>query len=67
MLLHGSQEIRVFAPLPPAGKLSVVSEVADIQDKGEGKNAVVMLKGTGSDPKTGEVIAETLTDRGDPR
>ena len=60
MLLHGSQEIRVFAPLPPAGKLSVVSEVADIQDKGEGKN-VVMLKGTGTDPKTGDVIAETLT------
>src|SRR4051812_1331427 len=41
-LLHGSQSIRVFAPLPPAGTLSVVSEVADIQDKGEGKNAVVM-------------------------
>ena len=51
----------MFDPLPPAGKLSVVSEVADIQDKGDGKNAVVMLKGTGSDPKTGDVIAETLT------
>ena len=59
MLLHGSQEIRVFAPLPPAGKLSVVSEVADIQDKE--RDAVVMLKGTGTDPKTGDVIAETLT------
>jgi acyl dehydratase len=61
MLLHGSQQIKLFAPLPAAGKLSVVSEVADIQDKGEGKNAVVMLKGTGSDPKTGEVVAETLS------
>jgi acyl dehydratase len=60
MLLHGSQEIRVFAPLPPAGKLSVVGEVADIQDKGEGKNAVVMLKATGTDPD-GKVVAETLT------
>lgn len=60
-LLHGSQSIRVFAPLPSAGALSVVSEVADIQDKGEGKNAVVMLKGTGSDPDTGQVLAETLT------
>src|SRR6185437_1019302 len=38
MLLHGSQEIRLFEPLPAAGKLSVVGEVADIQDKGEGKN-----------------------------
>jgi acyl dehydratase len=61
MLLHGSQQIRLFAPLPPAGKLSVVTEVADIQDKGEGKNAIVVLKATGTDPKTSEVVAETLT------
>ncbi|CAN3127564.1 MaoC/PaaZ C-terminal domain-containing protein [Mycobacterium sp. smrl_JER01] len=60
-LLHGSQSIRVFAPLPPAGTLSVVSEVADIQDKGEGKNAIVMLKATGTDPDSGKAIAETLT------
>ena len=53
MLLHGSQTIRLHAPLPPAGKLSVVSEVADIQDKGEGKNAIVMLRGRGTDPDTG--------------
>lgn len=61
MLLHGSQEIRLFKPLPPAGKMTVVSEVADIQDKGEGKNAVVMLKGVGTDTDSGDVIAETLT------
>ncbi|HYR14533.1 MAG TPA: dehydrogenase, partial [Mycobacterium sp.] len=42
MLLHGSQGIRLFKPLPTSGKLSVVAEVADIQDKGEGKNAIVM-------------------------
>ncbi|MCV7288532.1 MaoC family dehydratase N-terminal domain-containing protein [Mycolicibacterium wolinskyi] len=61
MLLHGSQEIRLFKPLPPAGKMTVVSEVADIQDKGEGKNAVVMLKGVGTDTDSGDVFAETLT------
>lgn len=60
-LLHGSQEIRLFAPLPAAGRLSVVSEVADIQDKGEGKNAIVMLRARGTDPTTQEVVAETLT------
>jgi len=60
-LLHGSQQIRLFQPLPPAGKLSVVAEVADIQDKGEGKNAIVMLKATGTDPDTSAVVAETLT------
>ncbi|MCH9641373.1 MAG: dehydrogenase [Actinomycetia bacterium] len=60
-LLHGSQGVRLFAPLPPAGRLSVVSEVSDIQDKGEGKNAVVMFKATGSDPDTGQRVAETST------
>ena len=60
-LLHGSQEIRLSAPLPPAGALSVVSEVADIQDKGEGKNAIIMLRARGSDPATGVEVAETLT------
>jgi hypothetical protein len=53
MLLHGSQGIRLHAPLPAAGKLSVVTEVADIQDKGEGKNAIIMLRGRGTDPDTG--------------
>ena len=61
MLLHGSQQIRLFAPLPPTGTLSVVSEVVDIQDKGEGRNAILVFKGTGSDPDTGEVLAETVS------
>lgn len=60
-VLHGSQQIRLMRPLTPAGTLSVVSEVLDIQDKGEGKNAIVVLKGTGTDPGTGEVVAETVT------
>jgi acyl dehydratase len=61
MLLHGSQSIRLHAPLPVAGKLSVISEVADIQDKGEGKNAIIVLRGRGTDPDTSALVAETLT------
>jgi len=61
MLLHGSQQIKLFKPLAPAGKLSVVSDVADLQDKGEGKNAVVVLRGRGTDPDTDELVAETVT------
>jgi acyl dehydratase len=61
MLLHGSQSIRLHAPLPVAGKLSVVSEVVDIQDKGEGKNAIIVLRGSGTDPDTSALVAETLT------
>lgn len=61
MLLHGSQEIRLHKPLPASGSLSVVGEVADIQDKGEGKNGIIMLRGKGSDPATGELVVETLS------
>src|SRR5246127_2210711 len=61
MLLHGSQSVRLHAPLPVAGKLSVVSEGADLQDKGDGKNAIVVLRGRGPDPESGKLIAETLT------
>ncbi|WP_167105662.1 MaoC/PaaZ C-terminal domain-containing protein [Mycobacterium sp. DL592] len=61
LLLHGSQEIRLHKPLPASGSLSVVSEVADIQDKGEGKNGIVMMRGIGTDPATGELVAETLS------
>ena len=60
-LLHGSQEIRLTAPLPAAGALSVVAEVADILDMGEGKNAIIILRARGHDPATGAQIAETLT------
>ncbi|WP_459977573.1 MaoC/PaaZ C-terminal domain-containing protein, partial [Mycobacterium avium] len=31
------------------------------QDKGEGKNAIIVLRGRGTDPDSGELIAETLT------
>lgn len=60
-LLHGSQEIRLHKPLPPSGSLSVVGEVADIQDKGEGKNAILVFKGTGTDPETGKLVAESIS------
>jgi len=61
LLLHGSQSIKLHAPLPASGKLSVVSDVADIQDKGEGKNAIVVLRGRGTNPDTGELVAETTS------
>lgn len=59
MLLHGSQQIRLHKPLPPAGTLAVESEVVDVQDKGVGKNAIVILRALGSDPTTSEPVVET--------
>jgi len=61
MLLHGSQQIRLFAPLPPAGALTVSSDVVDIQDKGPGKNAIIVVRARGADPAGGEVLVETLS------
>lgn len=58
-LLHGAQRIRLHSPLPAAGRLNVVSEVADIRDKGEGKNAIVTFRSTGVDVATGETVAES--------
>ncbi|NMH98208.1 MaoC family dehydratase [Pseudonocardia acidicola] len=60
-MLHGSQEIRVHRPLPAAGSLAVTSEIGELQDKGEGKNAVASLIGRGVDPETGELVVETVT------
>ncbi len=57
-LLHGSQQIRLHAPLPPSGRFNVSCEVVDIQDKGEGKNAILTFKGTATDDH-GNVIAES--------
>ncbi|MBI3214052.1 MAG: MaoC family dehydratase N-terminal domain-containing protein [Mycobacterium sp.] len=59
MLLHGSQQIRLFAPLPPAGKLTVASDVLDVQDKGEGKNAIIVVRARGTDPATDQLVVET--------
>ena len=42
-----------FGAAATAGALSVVAEVADIQDKGEGKNAIIMLRAVANDPATG--------------
>jgi acyl dehydratase len=58
-LVHGSQSVRLHKALPASGELAVTSEIADIQDKGEGKNAIITVTTKGTDPATGDVVAET--------
>jgi acyl dehydratase len=58
-LVHGSQSVRLHKPLAAAGELSVTCEVSDIQDKGEGRNAVITVTGRGVDPASGELVVET--------
>lgn len=61
LLVHGAQSVRLSRPLPAAGELDVTATVTDIQDKGEGKNAIITLTGRGVDPETGEVVVETTS------
>jgi len=60
-LVHGSQSVRQYEPLPAHGELTVQGEVANIQDKGEGRNAVLVFIGRGTDPRTGQPVVETKT------
>lgn len=57
-LVHGTQSVRLHQPLPAAGKLAVTTEISDIQDKGEGKNAVIGLTAKGVD-ESGTLVVET--------
>ncbi|HEX2573215.1 MAG TPA: MaoC/PaaZ C-terminal domain-containing protein [Polyangia bacterium] len=41
MILHGEQKIILHRPIPPGGRLSTVSEVQGIYDKGKGALVVV--------------------------
>jgi acyl dehydratase len=60
-LLHGAQGVRLARPLRPGGALDVVTEIADLQDKGDGRHAVVELRTTGADPSSGEVVVESTS------
>lgn len=61
LMVHGSQSVRLFTPLPAAGALDVTATVSEIQDKGEGKNAIITFKGQGVDPESGELAVETTS------
>ncbi|HEY2224233.1 MaoC/PaaZ C-terminal domain-containing protein [Actinomycetospora sp.] len=58
-VLHASEAVRLFRPLPPAGSLSVEFEITGLSDKGPGKNAFVTITGRGTDPESGEPVVET--------
>ncbi|MFR9804132.1 MaoC/PaaZ C-terminal domain-containing protein [Pseudonocardia sp. RS010] len=60
-MLHGAQEVRIHKPLPAAGRLAVTAEIGELQDKGEGRNAICSLVGRGVDPDSGELVVETVT------
>ncbi|MCG2621249.1 hypothetical protein LVY72_04895 [Arthrobacter sp. I2-34] len=60
-MVHGAQGIRLYRPLPAAGEVDVCAEITDLQDKGEGKNAVLTITASASDPVDGALVAESTT------
>src|SRR5689334_5309003 len=57
MILHGEQKIILHRPIPAGGKLSTVSEVKGIYDKGKG--ALVVVEARTADEK-GEALFDNV-------
>ena len=67
-LLHGEQNLRVHRPLPAQGELQANYKVTAVQDKGEGKGALVFFEKQLTDAKSNELlctVSSTLFCRGD--
>jgi acyl dehydratase len=60
-LVHGSQSIRLFKPIPVEGTIVMTDRLSDIQDKGEGKHAILEVTAEGVDKATGDKLLETVT------
>jgi acyl dehydratase len=60
-MVHGAQGFRVFRPLAPKGEIEVTASITDLQDKGEGGNAVMTITAEACDPESGDRVAETTT------
>ena|SRR5690349_11892396 len=52
-VVHGSQEVQVASPLPPAGSASLTTRIVDVWDKG--KAAVIWQEGVATDPSGTEL------------
>lgn len=59
-ILHSEQRLRLHRPLPPEARLSSVSRVAHVTDKGSDKGAVVYNECIVSDAETGEPYATVI-------
>jgi acyl dehydratase len=56
-ILHAEQDFTMHAPLPPTGKLRGVYQVAALEDKGEGRGALLHQEKSLHDVATGDHIA----------
>ena len=67
-ILHGGQRIDMLRPLPPSGEVRAAYEVIGVDDKGEGRGAVMQQEKRLYEAGSGELIARvrsTVLLRGD--
>lgn len=55
--VHGEHSLRLYAPLPPAGRLRGETRVTDIIDKGKDKGALLIFQRDLFDDASGQMIA----------
>lgn len=60
-MVHGSQGFRLHRPIEPAGEADVTATITDLQDKGEGKNAIMTITAEARSVDDGSLIAESTT------
>lgn len=60
-MLHGSQGFRVYRPIEPAGEADITTTITDLQDKGEGKNAIMTITAEARSVEDGGLIADSKT------
>lgn len=59
-LVHGAQAITLYREIPVEGTILVTDTVTDIQDKGEGKHAIIEVTSEAVDKATGEKLFDTV-------
>lgn len=59
-VVHGEHRLTIHRPMPPAGTVTGTARIAGVDDKGEGRGALVHLERTISDTATGEPLATIL-------
>lgn len=60
-MVHGAQGFRLHRPIEPAGEADVTATISDLQDKGEGKNAIMTITAEARSIDDGALIAESTT------
>lgn len=60
-LVHGAQAITLHGLIPTDGTVTVTDRVTDIQDKGEGKHAIIEITADALDKSSGQLLMSNVT------